>query len=314
MTEKSKTSRRSRRHPLILIIPLMILVSPSCEKPVEFTPVDAGLTDGSPDWSPDGSTIVYCHTHISLIDGVLKPFPESSGFWFVSPDGTGARMFQSHLGFMHMDWSPDGQWFVFSEDRQIWKLKVTGDSLTLVLSNSTGLNSSPVWSPDGKRIAFDRFQANGKTGIYTMAANGTDLRYVGFGSTPDWSPDGMRIAYIGYDNIGITDTNGANDRRLVTAHGAGNVVFSPDGSKLAFGATIDTIGGLYVVDTTGQNLTLLEEDAYLPCWSPDGKKLVYGGKALDSVPGPNLLRTGKFLFTINADGSGRTRITFGPGQ
>jgi Tol biopolymer transport system component len=310
-----KTGRRAYRCLLILIIPLVVLTTTSCDKRVEFTPVEAGLTDGSPDWSPDGSTIVYCHTHISLIDGVLKPFPESSGFWFVNPDGADARMFKSHVEFMHMDWSPDGQWFAFSEDREIWKLKVTGESLTLVLSNSTGLNDSPTWSPDGKRIAFNRFQENNMTGIYTMAANGTDLRYVGLGGWASWSPDGKRIAYIGYLTIGIKDTSGMNDRTLVTTDlNAGSLVFSPDGSKIAFGATIDRIGGLYVVDTAGQNLRLLEEGACLPCWSPDGKKIVYVAKALDSVPGPNLLRTSKFLFTINADGTGRSRLTFGPSR
>jgi len=291
----------------------MVLMSLSCEKQVDFTPVDAGVTDGSPDWLPDGSTIIYCHTHISLIDGVLKPFPESSGFWFVSADGTDPRMLRSHEGGMHLDWSPDGQWFVFSEDRKIWKLKVTGDSLTLILSNSTGLNDSPMWSPDGSRIAFGRFQSDGMTGTYTMAANGTDLRFIGYGGGPSWSPDGKCIAYIGYHYVGIKDTNGTNDRKLVTTQSVGNVVFSPDGSKLAFGAAIDNVSGLYVVDTSGQNLKLLEEGAYLPCWSPDGERIVYAGTAVDTVPGLQQIRTGGFLFTINPDGSGRSRLTFGSG-
>jgi Tol biopolymer transport system component len=308
-------SPKSLRCFLILATTLMVLTSPSCEKQAGFTPVDAGMTDCYPDWSPDGSTVVYCHDHIALIDGVLEPFPESSGFWFVNADGTGPRMFRTHLGFMHMDWSPDGQWFAFSEDREIWKLKVTGESLTLVLSNSTGLNDDPTWSPDGRRIAFNRFQENGMTGIYTMAANGTDLRYVGLGGWASWSPDGKRVAYIGYLTIGIKDTNGMNDRTLVTTDlNASSLAFSPGGSKIAFVATIDKIGGLYVVDTAGQNLKLLEEGACFPCWSPDCKKIVYVGTAIDTVSGPNQIRTGRFLFTINADGTGRSRLTFGPGH
>jgi len=292
----------------------MVLTSPSCQRQADYTQVEAGLTDASPDWSPDGSTIVYCHTHISLIDGDLKPFPESSGFWLVSPDGTNARMLRNHEGGVHLDWSPDGQWFVFGgEDRKIWKLKVTGDNLTVILSSSTGLNDSPTWSPDGRRIAFGRFQSDGMTGVYTMAANGTDLRFVGYGGGPSWSPDGKRVAYIGYHYVGIMDTNGTNDRKVVTTQSVGNVVFSPDGSKIAFGAEIDNIGGVYVVDTTGQNLRLIEEDAWGPSWSPDGKKIVYVGTAIDTVPGPNQLRTGMFLFTMNADGSGRKRLTFGSG-
>lgn len=306
-----RTRSQALRSLSILTAALLGLTLSSCEKP--YTPVDASLTDASPDWSPDGSTVVYCHVHFSLVGGDLKAFPESSGFWLVNSDGTGARMLRSHLGFMHLDWSPDGQWLAFSEDRRIWKLKVTGDILEQILSNSTGLNDTPMWSPDGRRIAFNRFQSDGMTGTYTMAANGTDLRFVGYGGGSSWSPDGKRLAYIGYHYIGIRDTNGTNDRKLVTTQSVGNVVFSPDGSKIAFGALIDTIGGLYVVDTTGGNLKLLEEGAYEPSWSPDGKRIVYVGTATDSVPGPNLLRTSRFLFTINPDGTDRTRLTFGPG-
>jgi TolB protein len=297
----------------MLAAALLVMTLASCEKP--YTPIDAGLTDADPDWSPDGSTIVYCHTHIALIDGDLKPFPESSGFWLVSSDGTNARILRSQEGGTYLDWSPDGQWFVYGDvDRQIWKLKVTGDTLAMILSNSTGLNDSPVWSPDGRRIAFGRFQSDGMTGTYTMAANGTDLRFIGYGGSPSWSPDGKRIAYIGSDNIGIRDTNGANDRKLIYAEGGvGSLDFSPDGSKIAFGARIDNIGGLYVIDTAGQNLKLLEEGAYLPCWSPDGRRIAYVGTATDTVPGPNQIRTGRFLFTINADGTGRSRLTFGSG-
>jgi Tol biopolymer transport system component len=290
----------------------MVITSSSCHRQVDYAPVDAGLTDADPDWSPDGSTIVYCHTHIALIDGDLKPFPESSGFWFVSPDGTNARMLRRHEGGTHLDWSPDGQWLAFSEDRRIWKLKVTGDILEQILSNSTGLNDSPVWSPDGRRIAFNRFQSDGMTGTYTMATNGTDLRFVGYGGGSSWSPDGKRLAYIGYHYIGIRDTNGTNDRKLVTTQSVGNIAFSPDGSKIAFGATIDTIGGLYVIDTTGQNLRLLAKDACLPSWSPDGTKIVYVRRTYERMPGSESITSDALLYIMNADGSGKRQLTFGP--
>lgn len=296
------------------------LLTASCKKHFEgadIMPIPGSRSnDVYPDWSPDGSTIIYCHNHILLVDGVLTPFPESSGLWFISPDGSDRRMFRNRQGFMHMDWSPDGRWFVFGDvDRQIWKLRVTGDSLTLVLSNSTGLNSAPMWSPDGKRIAFDRFQEDGKTGIYTMSADGTDLRYVGYGCMSDWSPDGKRIAYMGSNYVCIRDTNGANDRELVTTDaGAGNIVFSPDGTKIAFGAAINKVGGLYVVDTTGRNLRLLAKDACLPSWSPDGTRIIYVRTTYERVPSSDGVTSDQLLYIMNADGSGKRQLTFGPGH
>jgi Tol biopolymer transport system component len=304
--------------PILAIYAMSCVMITSCKKHLgvdDIMPIPGSRSnDVYPAWSPDGSTIIYCHNHISLVDGVLTPFPESSGLWFISPDGSHKRMFKNRQGFMHMDWSPDGQWFVFGENHQIWKLKVTGDSLTLVLSDSTGRNYHPMWSPDGKRIVFDRFQEDGKTGIYTVAADGTDLRYIGYGCAPDWSPDGRRIAYTGDDIIGIKDTSGANDRRLLTtdASGAGNVAFSPDGSKIAFGATIDKVGGLYVVDTSGRNLRLLAKDACLPSWSPDGTRIVYALLTLERSSSGDVT-SDQLLYIMNADGSGKKQLTFGPG-
>lgn len=289
----------------------------SCKKPpgaADIMPIPSSRScDVNPSWSPDGTTIVYCHDHASLVGGVLTPFPESSGFWFISPDGSNSRMFLSHEGFMQMNWSPDGRWLLFCENGQIWKLKANGDSLTMILSNSTGSNGLPTWSPDGKRIACNRSVEGGESGIYTLAADGTDLRYIGYGCALDWSPDGKRIAYEVLDYVGIKDTNGANDRKLVTTDaGAGNVVFSPDGSKIAFGAAINGVGGSYVVDTSGRNLRLLAKDGYGPSWSPDGKRIVY--ELLTIEPGPNGGTADRLLYIMNADGSGKRQLTFRPGH
>lgn len=310
---KFEKRHQAYRYPLIVLVTIFFLFV-FCHKPPEgisYDPVYPTI-DGAPDWSPDGSTIVYGHGHFTIVDDTIwQNVPDSTGLWFISPDGSNRRLFSNQIRAI-AKWSPDGQWLLFGADYQIWKIKVTGENLTLILSAATGRNAHPRWSPDGRRIAFDRFQEDGRTGVWTMAADGTDLRYVGYGALMDWSPDGKRIAYSRCDSwngyLCVMDTNGANPRRLVTCDAPpGYLDYSPDGSKVAFGAIINGRGGLYVVDSTGKNLRLLVKDAACPSWSPDGRKIVFMGFT------GRRDRPDGFLFIINANGSGKRQLTFDPG-
>ncbi|MEA3431944.1 MAG: hypothetical protein U9R01_04600, partial [candidate division WOR-3 bacterium] len=165
--------------------------------------------DDSPCFSPDGSTIVFYHVHVTYIDsseGAYDVDLDSTGLWFINPDGTNKRMFLNLTEWSagSPDWSPDGEWLAFDKGARIWKIKVNGDSLTQLTFNRRTF--FPDWSPDGKKIAYDQSisTVTHPRGIWIMDADGSnDHLVIDYGRCPDWSPDGSKIAYNG---IYVADT------------------------------------------------------------------------------------------------------------
>lgn len=295
-------------HVVLLLIVLVALTS-SCGPRDDFVDEFPGPTvDCYPDWSPDGSTIVYDHLQCDVLsESTWVERPESSGLWLTSPDGTNRRMFWNHL--VRPLWSPDGQWLFFVEGYAPWRIRATDDSLARLPVDSTAKYYSVACSPDGNEIAVDRRHGD-TVGIWLMGLDGSSARYIVCGGEPCWSPTSRLIAYSTEATIWVMDTNGTGCRKLYSGDGGvGLPAFSPDGSKVAFGATAaNGSGGLYVVDTAGQNLKLLTRDGSCASWSPDGRQIVFvgfAGGAGGSLPAGN-------LYIMNADGSGRRQLTFGP--
>jgi Tol biopolymer transport system component len=61
---------------------------------------------------------------------------------------------------------------------------------------------------------------------------------------------------------------------------AGNPVWSPDGSKIAFVSNRDGRRDIYIMNADGSNVTRLTKDSIIkwsPSWSPDGTKIAFCG-------------------------------------
>jgi Tol biopolymer transport system component len=192
---------------------------------------------------------------------------------------------------------------------QIFVIGSNGTGETNITRSASG-NDSPSWSPDGSKIAFST-NRDGNWEIYVMNADGSGATRLTTNrssddSAPAWSPDGTKIAFHtdrdGNYEIYVMNADGTAQTNLTKESGAEDASpsWSPNGSRIVFASE----GDLYTMNADGTVQTKLTSDPNddsFPAWSPDGTKIALG------------TRVGRkaFIEVINADGSGRTRLTTG---
>lgn len=143
-----------------------------------------------PDWSPDGSTIVFQ----SYRDGVFN-------LWTIRSDGSAITQLTTGP-FDHREprYSPDGRTIAYSSDAGgsygIHLLDVATGT-TRVLVDTPVEEYEPVWSPDGTKIAF--VVADTRIDVVDVATGARSTAVtVPTGQVihqPSWMPNGTDIAY-----------------------------------------------------------------------------------------------------------------------
>lgn len=162
-------------------------------------PGDGRNRDDMPDWSPNGTKIVF----FSLRDG-------NSKIWLMNADGSNQIKLDLPFGVhAYPRWSPDGNEIVFTSTLageghfDIYKVNVSNPSNPIRLTNSPYTDIEPVWAPDGSKIAFtsNRYHNGEVFYVYIMNSDGSNQRTISDTSLgtnqqqPSWSPDGTKIAY-----------------------------------------------------------------------------------------------------------------------
>jgi WD40-like Beta Propeller Repeat len=165
---------------------------------------------------------------------------------------------------------------------------------------------SPAWSPDSSRFAVQyNPNDNGPSQqIYVISFKGAKPKRVDFGEKPAWDPKDRWIAYLsargGCGGIRAAKPDGTKRRTLFQPgkrissrfgsckYGTTDFDISPDGRRLAFvGVTStddrrgSTESDVYVVSIGAKTPRQLTRtgDAEEVVWSPDGKKLAWGGRS-----------------------------------
>ena len=239
------------------------------------TTAPANYLDGEPDWSPDGSTLVFnrCAPRNGAAgDGrctVWSVRRDGSDLRQLSPCGANARNLAACPDENHPAFAPDGRRIAFALYDGVPGFGIGDSRLRNVRTFFPfgHVHGAPdidavAWSPRGDRLVFTvhndgsrRFKPVDGRAVFVMSANGTGLRRV----TPwrlqadgplDWSPDGTRILFatitadanIPGGTIGELYTispDGSALHRLTHLAGAGVGLgsFSPDGRSVVYATT-----------------------------------------------------------------------------
>ena len=221
----------------------------------KFQVTDNHTINLSPDWSPDGRSVLY--SSFKDRGQTLYLFELYSGKEIKFTPRAGGR-------YLGGKFSPDGQSIVAtletSGNTNLYLLDGSGNVIRQ-LTNEAGIEVSPAWSPDGKQIVFvsDR---SGSPQIYIMDAAGGAARrltYSGsYNTSPEWSPKGDRIVYTGRVGnrfaIFTISSDGGEPRKLTSeSFDSEDPTWSPDGRFIAFSSNRAGKYHLYVMQASGDN-------------------------------------------------------------
>ncbi|MRS02820.1 hypothetical protein EG832_06290 [bacterium] len=170
--------------------------------------------EGTIDWSPDGSYIVYDVYQNEHFDLIIQSVTDQTEAPIQLTDGT--------TNNFHPSWSPDGSELAFVSDRSgrnsIWlaRLQNPDERFIEVIGSSDADFDHPVWSPDGSRLAVNRHQFRSEILLVQPHDPIIEPSVLGNGNNPIWMPDGSGVlATINLPNETEIVAYSVNDHHLM---------------------------------------------------------------------------------------------------
>lgn len=252
-------------------------------------------------WSPDGR---YLRFDSSGTAGTAGQEVE----WEVAADGKGLH---GLLQGWHNPpdeccgrWTPNGKYFVFQSNGQIWALPKSGgflhDPKPISLTSSPLTLSSPLPSKDGKKLFVvgrsyrgELMRYDAKSAQFVRSLAGISAEYVAF------SHDGQWVTYVSYPDGTLWRSKVDGSERLQLTYPPMYPVlprWSPDGKTILFfefALGAEKPARIYESSPEGGGPRLLLPNNHTqqldPNWSPDGTKIIFAGESNDPTSAIHIL-------------------------
>lgn len=244
------------------------------ERPVMLFQSRPGEPVLSPEWSPDGQSLVYVS------------FETSRPAIYIQNVATGQRRQMTNFRGLNNSpsWSPDGQKLAITlsrdGDEEIYIQDVATRELTR-FTRSPDIDTEANWSCDGKSIIFTS-QRSANPQIYQQSlASGRPERLTFVGSYnigPRISPDGKSFVYIHRDERGehhVAYQEIATGDRLILSNESSldeRPTIAPNGAMLMYGTKDRNGKGILAVVSMDAgvkyHLPSRQSDVREPAWQP----------------------------------------------
>jgi Tol biopolymer transport system component len=251
-----------------------------------------------PDWSPDGTSLVY-RSAVNL--------------WLIpARGGAGRPLTTDEAAYLDPAWSPGGRWIYAASFKDqgttaLWRVSIS-DRSAQRLTMGTGPERHPSLASRGGRVAYSTSTSNRDVEVLDRAT-GERWRLPGRRGEIDPAFAAGRGVLLFSSNRGGEFDLWAQPLVGAKPHGEprrltdlpGNAIMptvSPDGRLVAFNRNGGGVNGVWVIPVTGgRTVAITETSGYSshPAWSHDGGRLAY----ISSADGR------EHVWVVGVDGDGR---------